>query len=281
MKVSKILAVVVDPGDGGGGGGGGGGGSGTAPVITSNQGVINATISINENTAAVQTLAATNPAAGTTLTWSITGGEDAAKFTINATTGALSFIAAPDFETRTDVNGDNAYVVLVRASNGLGFEEQTIIVNVNDLNDNPPVIRSGLGGVSAAISILETSTSVTTVSAADAGAGTAIFHAIVGGADAGQFAINAASGALKKVKAVGPPDMIISDLWLASDWDGFALVRAIREHASIGIPALIITADFMAEHPGDALLSVMQKPVDPNELLAAAERMAPHLAPTS
>ena len=33
-----------------------------------------------------------------TLTYSIVGGADAALFTIDAATGALSFIAAPDFE---------------------------------------------------------------------------------------------------------------------------------------------------------------------------------------
>ena len=37
-----------------------------------------------------------------TLTFSIVGGADAARFTINASTGALAFITAPDYELPTD-----------------------------------------------------------------------------------------------------------------------------------------------------------------------------------
>ena len=37
-----------------------------------------------------------------TLTYTIIGGADAAKFTINARTGVLTFVAAPDYESPTD-----------------------------------------------------------------------------------------------------------------------------------------------------------------------------------
>jgi serralysin len=37
-----------------------------------------------------------------TLSYSIVGGADAAKFSINASTGALSFVTAPDYEAPTD-----------------------------------------------------------------------------------------------------------------------------------------------------------------------------------
>jgi serralysin len=36
-----------------------------------------------------------------TFVYSIAGGADAALFTINASTGALAFVAAPDFEAPT------------------------------------------------------------------------------------------------------------------------------------------------------------------------------------
>ena len=51
---------------------------------------------VDENTTAVGTVSATDPD-GTAVTYSISGGADAAQFTINATTGALSFSSAPDF----------------------------------------------------------------------------------------------------------------------------------------------------------------------------------------
>ena len=84
-----------------------------APVITSNGGGTTASISVPENTTAVTTVTATDPDAGTTLTYSISGGADAAKFAINPTTGVLTFIAAPNFEAKTDANNDGVYEVTV------------------------------------------------------------------------------------------------------------------------------------------------------------------------
>ena len=62
-----------------------------APVITCNGGGATASVNVAENTTAVTTVTATDadlPAQ--TLTYSITGGADAAQFTIDATTGALT-----------------------------------------------------------------------------------------------------------------------------------------------------------------------------------------------
>ena len=69
-------------------------------MITSNGGGATAAVNVAENTTAVTTVTATDadlPAQ--TLTYSIIGGADAAKFTINGSTGALTFVAAPDYET--------------------------------------------------------------------------------------------------------------------------------------------------------------------------------------
>ena len=68
------------------------------PVITSAN-----TANVAENTTAVLTVTATDadlPAQ--TVTYSITGGADQAKFSINGTTGDLTFSAAPDYENPTD-----------------------------------------------------------------------------------------------------------------------------------------------------------------------------------
>ena len=73
-----------------------------APIITSNGGGNTASVSIAENTTAVTTVTATDPDVGQTLSYSISGGADESKFTIDPTTGALSFITAPDFEPPTD-----------------------------------------------------------------------------------------------------------------------------------------------------------------------------------
>src|SRR5205085_9881846 len=78
-----------------------------APVITSNGGGATASVSVTENSTAVATVTATDADAGTTFTYSITGGADAAKFAMNAATGALSFVSAPNFEAPTDSGANN------------------------------------------------------------------------------------------------------------------------------------------------------------------------------
>ena len=69
------------------------------------------------------------------LTYAIVGGADAARFTIDASTGALSFIAAPNFEAPTDADGNNSYIVQVTASDGAAIDAQTITVNVTDVDE--------------------------------------------------------------------------------------------------------------------------------------------------
>jgi len=112
-----------------------------APTITSNGGGDTATISIAENTTAVTTVMATDPDAGQTLSYSISGGADAAKFTIGSLTGVLSFVTAPNFELPTDAGGNNVYDVIVQASDGLGgIDTQALAVTVTDVVENAPPI---------------------------------------------------------------------------------------------------------------------------------------------
>ena len=103
------------------------------PVITSDGAGDTASRSVAENTLAVTVVTATDPDPATVLTFSITGGADAGSFQIDAVTGALSFIAAPDFEVPKDADGNNSYVVQVQASDGLLTDTQTITVSVTDV----------------------------------------------------------------------------------------------------------------------------------------------------
>ena len=80
------------------------------------------------------TVTATDPDAGQTLSYAIVGGADAAKFTINATTGALAFVTAPDFEAPTDSGANNVYDVTVQVSDGSGgIDTQAIAVTVQNV----------------------------------------------------------------------------------------------------------------------------------------------------
>jgi hypothetical protein len=72
---------------------------------------------------------------GDTLTYTITGGADAGLFTIDAATGEVSFLAAPDFEAPADSDLDNRYELVVEASDGYGGSTSaTLRVVVQDVH---------------------------------------------------------------------------------------------------------------------------------------------------
>ncbi|WP_284178199.1 cadherin domain-containing protein [Rhabdaerophilum sp. SD176] len=167
------------------------------PSITSNGGGTNATINVLEGTTAITTVTSTDPDAGASLTYSIVSGiGDHTKFAINATTGALTFVAAPDFESPTDAGGDNVYNVRVQVSDGLGgIDTQNIAVTVTNVNEAPGITSA------ATVSVSENGTAVMTVTATDPDAGASLTYSIVGGADSAKFAINATTGVLTFVSA--------------------------------------------------------------------------------
>ncbi|HTV69597.1 MAG TPA: ExeM/NucH family extracellular endonuclease [Rhizobiaceae bacterium] len=77
-----------------------------------------------------------------TVTFSIAGGADAALFTIDAETGVLRFVDAPDFELPADQGGDNIYDVTIAATDEQGGETtQDISVTVTNVDETPPAPR--------------------------------------------------------------------------------------------------------------------------------------------
>ena len=109
-----------------------------APVFTSPT-----TANVAENTTAVHQVTVTDSdLPGDTFTYSIAGsGADDVRFSIDGS-GNLSFNTAPDFETPTDANTDNDYVVDVQVFDGVNTTTQTITVTV--LNGNEMPTTSGL-----------------------------------------------------------------------------------------------------------------------------------------
>ena len=96
------------------------------PFITSS-----ASFSVNENETAIGTATATD-ADGDTLAYSISGSE----ISIDSDTGVMSFVAAPDYETKT------AYEATLTVFDGANSATQNVVVNINDLNDEAPVFTS-------------------------------------------------------------------------------------------------------------------------------------------
>ncbi|MGH3135746.1 MAG: cadherin domain-containing protein [Gaiellaceae bacterium] len=171
------------------------GGGNAAPVITSNGGGPTATVSPVENQTAVTDVNATDPDPNT-LTYSIAGGADAARFTIVPTTGVMAFLSAPNFELPTDAGANNVYDVVVSVSDGnSGSDSQAIAATVVNINEFAPVISSDGGGTTAALSRPENATAVTDVNATD-GDGDPLTYSVSGGPDAARFTIVPSSGVL-------------------------------------------------------------------------------------
>ena len=106
-----------------------------APQITSDGGGDTATLSVDSHQTAVTTVSASDADPGTTLSYAISGGADAARFTIDASTGALSFVTAP-----ADSGHDPVYAVQVRVSDGVLTDTQTITVDVTDESAQPEMV---------------------------------------------------------------------------------------------------------------------------------------------
>lgn len=166
-----------------------------APIINSDGGGAVAALAVGEGHIAVTTVSAVDPE-GRPLTYSIVGGADAAKFTINSATGALAFITAPDYEAPSDAGGNNVYDVVVQVSDGEQVDTQAISVTVGNVNEAPEIY----GGASASAVVAENSSYVTTVAVSDVD-GPAISFSIVGGADAALFTIDVATGVLSFIAA--------------------------------------------------------------------------------
>ncbi|NOT81811.1 MAG: calcium-binding protein, partial [Gallionella sp.] len=115
-----------------------------APVITSDAGAAIVAKTMAEETTAVATITATD-ANGDALTYSISGGADAAMFTINAA-GELSFITAPSFEAPTDIGANRVYDVMVKVSDGTAHDFQSIAVTVTNVDE----AATGSMGISGA-----------------------------------------------------------------------------------------------------------------------------------
>jgi len=162
-----------------------------APTITS--GATALPLAENSATSTVVYLAAgKDQDAGDTFTFSI-GGADAALFNIDKSTGAVTFKASPDFENPLDTGKDNTYDFTVTATDkaGLASAAQAVSFKVTDVNEAPSFAKTTDTG--AAIAENATGTVAYTAAATDPDKGDVLTYKL-GGADAGSFTIDSATG---------------------------------------------------------------------------------------
>ena len=145
--------------------------------------------SVAENQTSAYTAMATDADAGDTVNYSLSGGADAARFTIDETTGVVSFMEAPDFEAPGDADGDNVYDIIVTATDGINETIQDVAITVTDVNDNTPSFTSP-----ASASVAENQTVAYTAEATDADADDTLSYRLSGTGDAALFTIDGTTG---------------------------------------------------------------------------------------
>ncbi|APZ90860.1 cadherin repeat domain-containing protein [Fuerstiella marisgermanici] len=177
-----------------------GGGSNNAPYFTNVE--QNEVVTVPENTTLVGDADGTDPD-GDAVTYSIVGGADAALFTVNAQTGVVSFINAPDFENPGDADGNNNYQITLRISDGSLSQDRDVTVRVTDRNDgggsnNAPYFTNV--EQNEVVTVPENTTLVGDADGTDPD-GDAVTYSIVGGADAALFTVNAQTGVVSFINA--------------------------------------------------------------------------------
>ncbi|PNK01760.1 hypothetical protein CEP10_18405, partial [Cylindrospermopsis raciborskii S07] len=237
---------------------------GNPPVITSSS-----TFSVAENSKQVGTIIATD-ADGNTLTYSISGGADQSLFNINANTGALSFVNAPNFEAP---GTDNIYNVQIQVTDGNNPVTQDLIINVTNVNEAPSFTNT-----TATFPVAENSTTVGTIDpATDPDAGDTLTYTL-SGADAGKFNIDSSTRLLSfktppdfEAKGSAAGSNTYSVTVTATDGGGLTTTQAVTVNVTdvpeVGNPPVITSSStfFVAEN-STAVGNIIATDADGNTL---------------
>ena len=158
--------------------------------------------SVAENSSVVATISASDEDRGSSVTYSLldsSGSKDEGLLSINASSGQISFVTAPDFEAPTDLNNDNTIDFTVVASDGTLSSQADFSVAITNINDAPSI------GSTTEFSIAEATTTVGTISVTDqdSSASSISFSLATGDAavDDGLLAINSSTGVVSFLSA--------------------------------------------------------------------------------
>lgn len=169
-----------------------------------------ATATAAENQYAVTPVVQAVDPDGDVLSYSISGGADAGKFTINAATGELRLVTPQDYENPDDADKNGSYLVQVTASDGKASVTQAITVSLtNDTTENAlPVILPGNNAATHTQNYVENSTNLLVLDydATDADGdteGSGLTWLLTGGDDKWAFTIHPTKGWLE---FTGAPD---------------------------------------------------------------------------
>ena len=161
--------------------------TGSAPVFAQ----ASANITVDENVVGIIYQAAASDADGDPIAYSLAGA-DAVVFTIDPSSGELSFQAPPDYEQPLDSDLDNTYELTIVATDPVGNQgSQSLAIAITNLNDNSPQLDL----TANSFTIAENTSAVTTITASDADNDT-LTLALVVSDDSSFFSLDSSSGAL-------------------------------------------------------------------------------------
>ena len=158
--------------------------------------------SVAENSSVLATISALDEDRGSAVTYSLldsSGAKDEGLLSINASSGQISFVTAPDFEAPKDSNKDNTIDFTVVVSDGTLSSQADFSVAITNINDAPTI------GSTNEFTIAEATTTVGTISVTDqdSSASSISFSLATGDAavDDGLLAINSSTGVVSFLSA--------------------------------------------------------------------------------
>ena len=162
----------------------------TAPVFTSS-----VTVSpVEENSGAVQTIYTATATDASAVTYTLKSVDDFASFAIDPSTGVVTLIGDPDYESQT------SYSFTVVATDSFdNSSEQSLTLSTTDLDENAPIFTS----LATAPSIEENSGAVQTIYTATATDASAVTYTLKSVDDFASFTIDSSTGV---VTLTGDPD---------------------------------------------------------------------------
>jgi septal ring-binding cell division protein DamX len=153
-----------------------------------------ADVSVNENAAYTSVTPGYTGSVSGFLTYTITGGTDAADFSINSSTGVVTMVAR-DFENPVDSDINNTYSLTIRATDQAGrYDTEPWIVTVADVNEPVSFTIDEISNVT-----INENAAYTSVTPNITGTPIVGVTYTLSGTDAADFTINSSTGVVSMV----------------------------------------------------------------------------------
>ena len=194
---------------------------------------------------------------GSEIDWSLEGA-DAGQFTLDGTgmSRTLMFSSAPDFEAPADADGDNGYMVTVKAEAGGEEETVGITINVTDVDEH------GTLEGDTNVTYAEDRTDAVGNYEVRGGDGTSTVTWSLEGADAGQFTLDG-TGMIRTLMFSSAPDF---EAPADADGDNGYMVtvkaEAGGEEEMLGITINVTDADELGTLEGDTNVTYAEDRTD-------------------